>query len=83
MSTTYQNIAAAVRANRVKEKCATVGIHCTDTEPGKMKIASALPPKTVENQLIIIDPTMRMELKSKEMGTEGVITVADILPLNE
>lgn len=79
----YQNVAAAVRADRIKEKCGAVGIRCTDSEPGKMKIESALPPKAVENQLIMIDPTMRMELNAKDMGTEGTITVADIIPLNE
>lgn len=83
MSTTYQQVVIADRANKLKEKCAKVGILATDIKPGELKVESALTPQAVENQLIQIDPALRINLESKGMGTEGIITFADVEVLNE
>ena len=80
---TYQSAFLAARAAELKNKMTQLGINCEEKELGKFKITSALTPQAVENQLISIEPTMRINLEAKGMGTEGTVTFADIVPLNE
>ena len=83
MSNAYQQMASALRAQTIKDRCIALGIRCKDIEAGKLEITSALPPKAVENQLLTVDPSLRIELQEDGDGCKGTITFADIIPLNE